>query len=84
MSNLSKTYGQKRNQGLDRNGAADELHCKQKCRQKYTSTTINLKTDKNKSYREILHLFSSFSCSPGDLAAKGQGENKGEQRAVYV
>lgn len=28
-----------------------------------------------------MHLFPSHSFSPGDLAAKGKGENKGEKRA---
>lgn len=27
---------------------------------------------------ETLHLFPSHSCSPGDLAAKGKGENNDE------
>lgn len=37
-----------------------------------------LKEDTNKSDREILHLFTSHSFSPGDLAAKGKGENRAD------
>lgn len=59
-----------------KNSTADELHCERK----NPHAQKSIKKDKIMEM-ERLCLSSQVAFSPGDLAANGKGENKGEQTA---